>query len=140
MNRKDRLRKPLIRRDLSEGFEETTWEEALDYIAEKLPPYKGSRFAILTSPNSTTEEHYLAQKFARVVMITNNVDQTSNTRPDLVGGLEEALGYSAATNPVWDLEGARVHPHLQCQRHRGAQRGCRAHQTSGQGRREAHRH
>ena len=107
VNRKDRLRKPLIRRDLSEGFEETTWEEALDYIAEKLPPYKGSRFAILTSPNSTNEEHYLAQKFARVVMMTNNVDQISNTRPGLVGGLEEALGYSAATNPVWDLEGAR---------------------------------
>ena len=106
VNGKERLRKPLIRRDGTQNFEEATWEEALDYIAQKLPPYKGSRFAILTSPNSTNEEHYLAQKFARAVMVTNNVDQTSNTRPDLVKGLQNALGFAAATNPIWDLEGA----------------------------------
>ena len=105
VNRKDRLKKPLIRRDSS--FEEATWDEALDYIAQRLPPYKGSRFAILTSPNSTNEEHYIAQKFARSVMVTNNVDQTSDTCPGLVGGLEEALGFGAATNPIWDLEGCR---------------------------------
>ena len=106
VNQKERLRKPLIRHGVGEKFEETTWEEALDYIAQRLPPYKGDQFAILTSPNSTNEEHYLAQKFARAVMVTNNVDQTSNTRPELVRGLEEALGYAAATNPVWDLEGS----------------------------------
>ena len=81
MNSKERLKKPLIRRDRTQKFEEATWEEALDYIAQQLPPYKGSRFAILTSPNSTNEEHYLAQKFARAVMVTNNVDQTSNYPP-----------------------------------------------------------
>ena len=105
VNRKDRLKVPLIRR--GSEFEEATWEEALDYIAQRLPPYKGSRFAILTSPNSTNEEHYLAQKFARAVMVTNNIDQTSNTRPELVRALEEALGYGAATNPIWDLEGSK---------------------------------
>ena len=105
VNRKERLRKPLIRRGSS--LEEATWEEALDHISKSLPSYKGSRFAILTSPNSTNEEHYLAQKFARAVMVTNNVDQTSNTRPELVTGLQEALGYGAATNPIWDLEGSR---------------------------------
>ena len=105
VNSKERLRVPLIRRN--GAFEEATWDEALDYIARTLPPYKGSRFAILTSPNSTNEEHYLAQKFARAVMVTNNVDQTSNTRPEMVRGLEQALGYAAATNPIWELEGSR---------------------------------
>ena len=104
VNRKDRLKKPLVRRGSS--LEETTWEEALDYIAKKLTEYKGSRFAILTSPNSTNEEHYLAQKFARTVMVTNNIDQTSNTRPELVKALEESLGFGAGTNPIWELEGA----------------------------------
>ena len=85
------------------GLEEASWDEALDYVARTLPQYKGSRFAILTSPNSTNEEHYLAQKFARVVMVTNNVDQTSNVRPELVEGLLETLGLAAATNPIWDL-------------------------------------
>ena len=108
VNRKDRLRKPLIRRDSSTGsqLEEATWDEALDYIAKRLPRYKGSRFAILTSPNSTNEEHYLAQKFARAVMVTNNIDQLSDTRPELVRGMQEALGHAAATNPIWDLEGS----------------------------------
>ena len=107
VNKKDRLRKPLIRRDVGESFEEVTWEEALDYVAQRLPEYKGSWFAILTSPNSTNEEHYLAQKFARAVMVTNNVDQTSDTRPELVRGLTESLGYAAATNSIWELEGSR---------------------------------
>ena len=104
VNSKERLRKPLIRRDSSLPFEETTWDEALEYIAQRLPSYKGSQFAILTSPSSSTEEHYLAQKFARVVMVTNNVDQTSNIRPELVRGLTESLGHAAATNPIWELE------------------------------------
>ena len=107
VNRKDRLKVPLIRREAGGDLEEATWDEALDYIAQKLPAYKGSQFAILTSPNSTNEEHYLAQKFARAVMVTNNVDQASDTRPELVMGLEETLGYCAATNPTWDLEDAR---------------------------------
>ena len=102
VNRKERLKRPLIRRGST--LEEATWDEALDYIAERLPKYKGSRFAILTSPNSTNEEHYLAQKFARAVMVTNNVDQTSDTRPELVNGLMESVGVAAATNPIWDLE------------------------------------
>ena len=102
---KERLRRPLIRRD--GVLQEASWDEALDHIAGILPRYKGSRFAILTAPDSTNEEHYLAQKFARTVMVTNNVDQTSNTRPEMVMGLMETLGYGAATNPTWELEDAR---------------------------------
>ena len=102
---KERLRKPMIRRD--GVLQEATWDEALDYVAGALAGYKGSRFAILTAPDSTNEEHYVAQKFARAVMVTNNVDQTSNTRPELVTGLMETLGYGAATNPTWELEDAR---------------------------------
>ena len=102
LNRESRLRAPLIRRDGQ--LQESTWDEALDHIASKLAEYKGDGFALLTSPNSTNEEHYLAQKFARVVMQSNNIDQTSNTQPELVIGLERSLGYAAATNSTWDLE------------------------------------
>jgi formate dehydrogenase (NADP+) alpha subunit len=102
VNRTERLRHPLIRRD--GRLEEATWDEALDYIAARLQEYKEDSFALLASPNSTNEECYLAQKFARVVMNTNNVDQTSNTQPELTIGLERSLGYGAATNPIWELE------------------------------------
>ena len=40
-------------------------------------------------------------------MVTNNVDQTSDTRPELVNGLLESVGIAAATNPIWDLDSAR---------------------------------
>ena len=104
VNQESRLRSPLIRRDGQ--LQESTWDEALDYVAAKLAEYKGDGFALLTSPSSTNEEHYLAQKFARMVMQSNNIDQTSNTQPELVIGLERSLGYAAATNSIWDLENA----------------------------------
>jgi predicted molibdopterin-dependent oxidoreductase YjgC len=104
VNQASRLRNPLIRRGGT--LEQATWDEALDYVAARLGEYKGNGFALLTSPNSTNEEHYLAQKFARTVMRTNNVDQASNSQPELVLGLESSLGYPAATNSIWDLESA----------------------------------
>ena len=104
VNDSDRLQTPLIRRDGS--LEPATWDEAMDYIAERLAGVSGDEFALLTSPTSTNEEHYLAQKFARVVMGSNNVDHSSNLDPELVLGLEDSLGWAAATNPIWDLEQA----------------------------------
>ena len=101
VNSRDRLQRPLIRRD--GVLVEATWEEALDYVAGRLADYKGESFALLASPNGTNEELYLAQKFARVAMNSNNVDLTSNVQPELTPALEQALGYGAATNPVWDL-------------------------------------
>ena len=104
VNDSSRLTTPLIRR--GDALEEATWDEALDFVAEGLSRVGGEEFALLTSPTSTNEEHYLAQKFARVVMGSNNVDHTSNIDPELVLGLEASLGYAAGTNPVWDLEQA----------------------------------
>ena len=104
INRADRLQTPLIRREGQ--LTECSWEEALDYIAQRLAGYRGAAFGLLAAPNGTTEEHYLAQKLARVAMQSNNVDLTSNLQPELTGGLEQALGYRWATNPIWDLERA----------------------------------
>ena len=104
VNDSARLQSPLIRR--GEDLVESTWDEALDFVAERLADVSGEEFALLTSPTSTNEEHYLSQKFARAVMGSNNVDHTSNLDPELVLGLEDSLGLAAATNPIWDLEQA----------------------------------
>ena len=104
VNQESRLRTPMIRRDGQ--LQESTWDEALEHVAAKLAEYKGDGFALLTAPDSTNEEHYLAQKFARAVMQSNNIDQTSNLNPELVLGLERSMGYAAATNSTWDLENA----------------------------------
>ncbi len=102
VNHKKRLRTPMIRRNGS--LEEATWEEALDAVARRLPEFSGDRYAIIASPRGTNEDSYVAQKFARVVMGTNNVNVSSDIRPELVSILGEELGYQAGTNSIWELE------------------------------------
>lgn len=77
----DRLTAPLIREDRSQPFspaDETTWDAALDYVADRLlsvrQRYGPDSIAFLTSAKCTNEENYLLQKLARAVIGTNNVD------------------------------------------------------------------
>ncbi len=88
----DRLRNPLIRNkkpksqsmelssesdSIKAMFEEVSWDDALDLIAKKLKKIKGSEFAMIASPRCTNEDNYIAQKFARVAMKSNNIDSTN---------------------------------------------------------------
>jgi len=72
VNHPDRLKTPLIKKD--GVFVETSWDEALDLVAEKLSHYKGDQFGVFSSARCTNEDNYLVQKFTRAVMATNNVD------------------------------------------------------------------
>lgn len=72
VNHPDRLTSPLIKRNGE--LVKASWDEALDLVAEKFSGNKGERFAAITSAKCTTEDNYLAQKFARSVMNTNNID------------------------------------------------------------------
>jgi len=53
---------------------EITWDEAVDMAAEKLADCSPDEFGMLISSNCTNENLYLAQKFARVVMGSHNID------------------------------------------------------------------
>ena len=72
----ERLKKPLIKRN--GNFEEATWDEALDFVAERLGGIKKKSgpdsIAVLASARCTNEENYIIQKFARAAVGTNNVD------------------------------------------------------------------
>ena len=104
VNAAGRLKQPLVRG--AEGLAEATWEEATALVAERLAGYAGPEFGLLMSPRATNEELYLAQKFARVAMRSNNVDSPSNVRPGLLDGLRDVLGHAAATGAVWDVKQA----------------------------------
>ena len=104
VNDKQRLKEPLVRGE--RGLEPSSWDDAMALLAGQLDQYKGSQFGMLVSPRATNEEMYLAQKFARSVMRSNNVDSPSNDRPGTLDGLAEVLGYHAGTGPVWDLKDA----------------------------------
>ena len=106
VNRKDRVKTPLVREDGE--LREASWNEAMDVVAQRLTGFTGGEgYALLASPRGTNEDAFVAQKFARAVMGTNNVDVSSNTRPELVTALGEMLGHPAATNPIWDLESSK---------------------------------
>jgi len=72
----DRLKKPLIKK--LGIFKEVGWDEALDYVAEKLSEIKAEHgsesIGVLASARVTNEENYVIQKFARGALKTNNVD------------------------------------------------------------------
>jgi predicted molibdopterin-dependent oxidoreductase YjgC len=66
-----RLKTPLVRRN--GRLVEASWDEALEVVAQGLKKFQGDGFAIIGSATSTNEESYALQKFARVVMHSNNV-------------------------------------------------------------------
>ncbi len=72
----NRLTKPLIRQ--GDSLQETSWESALDYAANRLKTIKGKHgpdsIAFLASAKCTNEDNYVMQKFARAAIGTNNVD------------------------------------------------------------------
>ncbi|HXZ34023.1 MAG TPA: NADH-quinone oxidoreductase subunit NuoG [Terriglobales bacterium] len=72
----DRLKQPLIRRDGQLTL--ATWEEAFELIGNKfrevLDNKSGQAVGVVGSTRTTNEENYLLQKFARVVLGTNNID------------------------------------------------------------------
>ena len=67
-----------IQNQKSEIFREASWEEALDYVAERLKEvkrkYGPDSIAGLASARCTNEENYLFQKCMRAGIGTNNVD------------------------------------------------------------------
>ncbi len=76
INDPQRLKRPLIKENGE--FREASWDEALDLVAERLAFIKKEAgpdsIGVLCSARITNEENYLSQKFARVVIGTNNVD------------------------------------------------------------------
>jgi predicted molibdopterin-dependent oxidoreductase YjgC len=76
INDPDRLKTPLIRENGE--FREASWDEALNLVAKKLTLIKEESgpdsIGVSCSARITNEENYLAQKFTRAVIGTNNID------------------------------------------------------------------
>jgi len=107
VNHPDRLTKPLIKKDGK--FVEASWEEALDYVSEKLLGYKGDKFALIASAKCTNEDNYVFQKFARVAMGTNNVDHCARLcHAPTVPGLMQTFGSGAMTNSISEIINAKT--------------------------------
>lgn len=98
-----RLDSPLIKKNGE--FVRASWNETIEFIATKLSNYKGNEFALIASAKNTNEDNYIAQKFARVVMQTNNIDHCARLcHASTITGLSKSLGTAAMTNAIEEIE------------------------------------
>lgn len=109
VNSEERLTKPLIRK--GDTFVETSWEEALTFISNKLSELKGKygpdSIGLIASSKCTNEENYIFQKFARAVIQTNNVDNCSRyCQSPASMALMRTVGYSGDSGTIQDIASA----------------------------------
>ncbi len=107
----DRLRTPLVKEN--GAFREASWDETFELIARRFTEirdqYGPSGFSMISSSRCTNEENFLMQKFARVVMGTNSVDNCSRVcHSPSAYALGQALGTGAGTNSFQDVHESDV--------------------------------
>jgi formate dehydrogenase alpha subunit len=99
----ERLTHPLIRKNGK--LEKATWNEALDYIAYEFnrikQTYGKKSLAGYGSSKCTNEDNYLFQKFMRLVLGNNNLDNCARLcQSSAVAALMRSLGDGAGTNSI----------------------------------------
>ena len=81
MATRTRLTSPLIRRNGQLGA--ASWDEALAVAAAGLTAVRdadgGEAFGMFSCSKATNETNYLAQKFARTALTSNNIDSCNRT-------------------------------------------------------------
>ena len=83
MNRNERLTTPLVRDTKGANLRPATWDEAVDRAARGLRGAVDARgpsaIGLFSCSKTTNEMNYIAQKFARVVLGSNNIDSCNRT-------------------------------------------------------------
>ncbi|MBX3023735.1 formate dehydrogenase subunit alpha [bacterium] len=107
----DRLTTPLLRTDA--GWRAVAWPEAIAVTAARLRAivdrHGADAVGVLGSARATNEENYVAQKFARVALGTNNVDCCARVcHAPSAAALADVFGTGAATSAFDDIELART--------------------------------
>ena len=106
----DRIRHPMIRQ--GNAWRRASWDEALGHVADRLRAIQdrdgAQAIGVLGSARATNEDNYLAQKFARLVLGTHNVDTCARVcHTPTAAAMKAMLGTGAATNSYDDIERAR---------------------------------
>jgi len=101
----DRLTQPLIRKNGK--LTPSTWEEAFELIGKEFAAVRakhgGDAIGVVGSNRTTNEENYLLQKFARVVLQTNNIDHHRTADfPAFASALAGKAGMTASMRDVYN--------------------------------------
>ena len=83
MAKTERITHPFVRDGNGSALRRATWDEALARAAGGLratrDAHGGTAFGLFSCSKSTNEMNFAAQKFARVVMGSNNIDSCNRT-------------------------------------------------------------
>ena len=109
VNSGQRLTTALIRED--GRFREAGWDEALDFVAKRLLEIRDRHgpdsIGFIGSSKASNEEAYLTQKIARLIIGTNNVDNSSRyCQNPATMGLFRTVGYGGDAGSIADIEKA----------------------------------
>ncbi len=78
-----RLTQPLVRDSKGGPLRPASWDEALDRIVAgfraALAQHGPTTFGVFSCSKATNEVNFAAQKFARVVLGSNNIDSCNRT-------------------------------------------------------------
>jgi predicted molibdopterin-dependent oxidoreductase YjgC len=66
---------------VNKELEEASWEEALDFVAQRLKKFKGKKIALIASSQVSCEEYFLLHKFASEELKTENMDSSYRFSP-----------------------------------------------------------
>jgi len=110
---KDRITQPMIRKKITDPWQEVSWDEAVSYAASEFKriqsEYGRDSVGGLTSSRCTNEEAYVVQKLVRAAFGNNNVDTCARVCHSPTGyGLKQTLGESAGTQTFDSVRKADV--------------------------------
>jgi formate dehydrogenase major subunit len=106
-----RLTEPLIKEHGQ--FRRASWDEALERIAEAfrsaLDEAGPQGVGVISCARASNEDNYAAQKFARAVLGSHNIDHCARIcHSPSVAGLALTLGSGAMTNSIADIDEAEL--------------------------------
>ena len=101
-NSKSRLRRAYARQD--GVVRDIDLDAAYATAAERLASYAPDQIAVIGAPRGSNEDLYVAQKFARVALGTNNVDAGLNIAPGLLHRIESRWDRLDTDQSIWDIE------------------------------------
>jgi len=105
----NRLLYPQMRRSCQEAFTQASWDETLQYIADKIQSTKKEKVGIYLSGQLLTEDYYIANKLGKGFIGTNNVDTNSRTcMASAVVAYNKALGADFVPLRMDDIDKANL--------------------------------
>ena len=108
-DKSDRILHPMMRKSIHDDFEQTSWDESLQYIADKVSTtineHGPDSIGFYVSGQCLTEEYYITNKLVKGFIGTNNIDTNSRLcMSSAVMGYKLAFGDDIVPASYEDIE------------------------------------